>query len=109
MRRTIIVVEHDGLETREFSMTFEVPSKEFDLVAAIRDVATDYCKTPEGASVFSYNCNNFNWADFETYVTNELCERHGFRRTGSAISDITVDWDEQLVDEAALADDEEEM
>ena len=103
MHRTVIVVEHDGLKTREFSMTFDVPSADFDLIAAAKCAATDYCKTPDGISVFIYNCHSINWADFEMYVPDEFCERHGFKKVSCTLADITVDWDEQLVDENSLS------
>ena len=104
MYRTIIVVEHDGPKTREFSMTFELPSADFDLIAAIKNAATDYCKTPDGISVFISNCDSFNWADFETYISDKFCERHGFKKVNSTLEDITVEWDEQLVDKNDLSE-----
>ena len=103
MIQIITAIEHDGIKVRTLSLGFEVPNKEFDLITAIKAAATDYCKTPEGRDAYDYNCSHFNWADFAMSVPNEFCEKHGFKNLNSdALSDIVVDWDEQLVNGSDL-------
>ncbi len=109
MLRTVIAIERDGLDLRVLTLQFDVPSKEFDLKDAVCKAATDYCKTPDGKRTYDYNCSFFNWADFAMSVPQEFCEKHGFKRIDSVVSDIEVDWDEQLVDDAQIreGDDDE--
>lgn len=99
MLRTVVAVERDGFNARVLTLHFDVPSKGFDLVAAVRKAATDYCKTENGKKVYEYNCSAFNWADFDMSVPQEFCEKNGFRKVDSTVPDIEVDLDEQLVDE----------
>lgn len=40
-------------------------------------------------------------------VPQEFCKKYGFKRIDSAVSDIEVDWDEQLVDDSQIVDDDE--
>lgn len=102
MLRTIVAIERDGLDIRTLNMTFEVPNEQFDLIGAIKKAATDYCKTEMGKQVYAYNCHYFNWADFEMNVPDEFCEKHGFKRIYSNLSDLEVNWDEDLVDETEI-------
>lgn len=97
MIKTIIATEKDGLETRTLILNFEVPTKDFDIVAAAKKAASDFCLTERGKNIYSYNCHNFNWADFDMYVDNFFCEPYGFKKIDSEIPEIEVDWDEQLV------------
>ncbi len=99
MLRNIIAIEYDGRETRAISISFEVPDKDFDLVSAVRKAAMDFCRTEEGSRVYEFNCNCFNWADFEVSVPNSICEKYGFKKVDSCLSDIVVSWDEHLVDD----------
>lgn len=41
-------------------------------------------------------------------VPQEFCEKYGFKRIDTIVSDIEVDWDEQLVDDSQIEDDDEE-
>lgn len=99
LMRTITAIERDGLEVRTLTMVFEVPSKDFDLKAAVMAAATEYCKTEAGRKEYSHNCRCFNWGDFAMSVPNEICERFGFKQVDSVLSDIEVNWDEHLVDD----------
>lgn len=109
MLRTVVAIERDGLDFRVLTLQFDVPSKEFDLKDAVCKAATDYCKTPDGKRTYDYNCSFFNWADFAMSVPQDFCEKYGFKRVDSVVSDIEVDWDEQLVDDAQIreGDDDE--
>lgn len=42
------------------------------------------------------------------YVSNEFCKRYGFEKVDSMCCDEEVDWDEQLVDETEIVDEDEE-
>jgi hypothetical protein len=99
MLKTIVAIEHDGADIRALALTFNVPSEDFDLKAAVKAACTEYCKTPEGLETYRYNCNHFNWADFAMSVPAEFCEKHGFKFVKSNVSDEDVNWDEQLVDD----------
>lgn len=104
MLRTVVAIERDGLDIRVLTLQFDVPGEEFDLKEAVCKAATDYCKTTDGRKIYDYNCSYFNWADFATSVPQEFCEKYGFKKIDSAVSDIEVDWDEQLVDDSQIVD-----
>lgn len=107
MLRTVVAIERDGLDVRVLSLQFDVPNAEFDLKDAIRKASTDYCKTPDGKIIYEYNCSYFNWADFAMNVPQEFCERYGFKIIDTVVSDIEVDWDEQLVDDSQIEEEGE--
>lgn len=98
MLRTIVAIERDGFDVNTLTLQFEVPSVDFDLITAIKNAATDYCQTEIGKKTYSYNCGYFNWADFAMSVSNEFCEKYGFKMLDAVCEDVIVDWDEQLVD-----------
>ena len=107
MIRTIIAVEHDGLEERMIALGFQVPSTAFDLHAAIKAAIRDYFLTEEGKRTLEYTCGCFNWADFHMYISDELCVKHGFKRLNTEVfSDEIVNWDEDLTDGFSLEEDE---
>lgn len=108
MLRTVVAIEHDGLDIRVLTLQFDVPSEDFDLRDAVCKASTDYCKTQDGKKIYEYNCSYFNWADFAINVPQEFCERHGFKKIDSATSDIEVDLDEQLVDDSEIEKDDED-
>lgn len=107
MLKTVVAIERDGFDIRTLTLHFDVPSKDFDLISAVKNAATDYCKTVEGKKTYEYNCRSFNWADFAMHVSNNFCREHGFEVLELICSDIEVDWDEQLVDESEIEDDME--
>lgn len=107
MLQTMIAIEQDGRETHAISLLFEVPDKDFDLKGAVYAAATEFCQTEEGRRIYDYNCSCFNWADFSVSVPNEFCEKHGFKKVDSVLGDIVVDWDEHIVNDSVLEEDEE--
>lgn len=111
MQKTIVAMQRDGVCVQVFAMNFEVPDGDFDLRAAVKAACTEYCQTKEGRETYEGNCNNFNWGDFDAYVPDELCEKHGFKRLRTEVSDEVVDFDELLVDDddVFLDEDMEEM
>lgn len=108
MVKTIIAIEQDGFDVRVLCLNFEVPNKDFDLKAAVEAACVEYCQTEEGRNTYEGNCNNFNWADFDVHVPDEICEKHGFKKINAEISDEIVNLDEQLVDEDEVFPDEQE-
>lgn len=106
MIQTITAIERDGLDVRTLTLIFEVPTKDFDLITAVKNAATDYCKTEDGMKIYKYNCRYFNWADFAMNVTNEFCEKYGFKMVDNVLADFEVDWDEQLVDDGEICGEE---
>ena len=109
MLRNVIAIEHDGFKERVLSILFDVPNEEFDLISAAKAAAAEYCKTEEGLKTYFYNGESFDWADFVMSVPNEICERHGFKKVDSNLSDIVVDWDEQLVTRAEMPESDDEQ
>lgn len=105
MLQTIVAIERDGMDVRAISLSFDVPDQEFDLVSAVKSAALAYCKTDKGKAIYEYNCSLFNWADFDA-VPSEFCEQYGFKKVDAALGDIIVDWDEQLVDDLVLEEEE---
>lgn len=108
MLRNIVAIEHDGLDTRVLTIICEVPNAEFDITSAAKAAATKFCLTDEGRQVYEHNCEQFNWADFETNVPASICEKYGFKVVDTALNDVVVDWDEHLVDDSVLGDLEDE-
>lgn len=108
MLRTVVATERDGLDIRVLTLQFNVPNEDFDLRNAVCKAATDYCKTPDGKRIYEYNSLDFNWADFAVNVPQEFCERYGFQIIDSTAPDIEVDWNEQLVDDSEIEDDDED-
>lgn len=91
------------------TLAFDIPSQNFDLHTAILETVKDYLSTDEGKQVWTYNCHNFNWADFAMHINSACCERHGFSLIGSEqYSDRIVNWDEDLAGLFFASDSEEE-
>ena len=105
MIRTIIA---RGDDERVLTLNFEVPSRDFDLKAAIKAAAREYCLTEEGKIVYSYNGYCFNWADFEAEIPGYICRKYGFRLVPATMADEIVDLHEQLVDESEIYPEDEE-
>lgn len=106
--QTIIAVEHDGLDVRVLAIKVRIldPRPNFDIRQAVKDACLDYVRTENGRKTYNYNCGCFNWADFESNVPNEICRNHGFERIDSDVTSLEVDWDEQLVDEDDVEDED---
>lgn len=98
MQKTLTAIEYDGLDARTISMTFEVPSADFDIKEALAKAVTDFCKTEEGAEVYGNNCRCFNLADVDMYLPKAFCEKYGFSFISTVISDECIGWDEQFCD-----------
>ena len=103
---TIIAIERDGLDVRVLTIPVQVNDESIDLREAVRKACAYYAKTEEGRKTYEYNCHCFNWADFEAEVPNEICRKFGFEKLEGNTGDITVNWDEQLVDDSDLEEGE---
>ena len=108
MIRTIVAIERDGLDLRVLALNFDVPSADFDLKAAIKAACTEYCQTEQGRAIYEYNCSSFNWADFAMSVPAEICAKHGFKLITSDVADEEVNWDEELVNECDIYQENED-
>lgn len=103
MIQIVTAVEHDGLDERILTLAFDIPDAGFDLMTAVRAAVMDFLRTDEGKEVWDYNNHNFNWADFEMHISEELCRAHGFEKCSSDLyADEIVNWDEALADESKL-------
>jgi len=100
--RTIIATERDGLNTRSISIQLYVFEPGLNIHDAIVAACTDYCKTEEGRKTYEGNCCSFNWGDFEAYVPNDICSKHGFIKVDTDIQETEVNFDEQLVNETDI-------
>lgn len=109
MLRNIVAVKRDGSDVRVITILCEVPDARFYLPAAAKAAAIEYCHTEEGRAVYKDNFKQFDWTDFEFYVPNSICEKHGFKVVKTALSHEEVNWDEQLVHEDDLEDDDENL
>ncbi len=98
MFRNVVAVRREGRNISVLSILFEVPDEMFDLLAAVKAAVSDYCKTPEGRAIYSFNYGCFDWGDFAA-VPNEFCEKHGFRRVENVLPDEAVEWEELLVED----------
>lgn len=104
----ITAIERGGLNVRILTIPCKIldPDPNFDLKEAIKQAIQQYLHTPNGKTTYLYNNKCFNWADFVTNVPNEINRQYGFETIGSTslLSDIIVDWDEHLADDAELQD-----
>ena len=108
MLKVVVPEEYDGRNHRSIVLIFEIPDEKFDLDSAIHAAATEFCKTEEGRKVFDHNCESFNWGDFALHVSNEICEKHGFKQVNYIDTDEFVDFNKQLVDEEDILGDDED-
>lgn len=75
----------------------ETPDDSFDLTAAAKAAALEYCKTEVGKSHFCMDFDRFNWASFAYDLPTEFCEKHGFKILEvQRFSGHVVDWRESL-------------
>ena len=115
MLKTVVAIDKNILGMETLTMRFDIPSKDFDLVSAVKNAATDYCKTKQGKAIcrcYNYLGRSFSWADFAPNIPNEFLQKYGFEIVDWA-SDFTpgnmiVDMYDQLVDGIDCDDDEEE-
>ena len=102
LSKTIIATEFYDGELHTTTITCKIPHHKFDIVAAAKAAAKDFCLSENGKKVYSGNCHSFNWGDLVTYVLNEYCEKHGFKIIHSTHEDEVRDFNEQLVIESEI-------
>lgn len=108
--QTIVAVERDGLNVHAVAINLNILSEDqaFNVRQAVIDACTEFVQTEAGKRTYDYNCRNFNWADFESDVPNEICRKHGFEKLESFFDAMEVDWDEHLVDDTQLSSENKE-
>lgn len=104
----VVVIEQDGINVRTMTINIELLRQNIDIRKAIKAACTEFVQTPEGKRIYEHNCGCFNWADFASSVPAEICEKHGFRCNQYINNDIEVNWDEHLVDDDELNQDDEQ-
>lgn len=99
--KTIVATDQDDLDIYTLVITLEILDESLNIEQAVMDACAEYCKTEEGKYTYAdYNCCNFNWGDFATYVPNEICVKHGFKILDSeSVEELRFDFNQQLVDE----------
>ena len=94
----VTATDYDGTEIIVLTMTFEV-DRGVDIIQAVKEASKEYIRTDEGRAFYRYTCNRFNWGDFWNNVPNEICEKYGFKKIDSGVSNFQVNLNEQLVDD----------
>lgn len=102
--RNIIAIEYDGRDVQALMIELSILSNDpsFDIRKAVKDACVEFARTPDGRKAYEDNCGSFNWGDFVAYVPDEICRNHGFERIMDTLSQIKVDFNEQLVAEDDL-------
>lgn len=106
--RTVIAIDYGSRNPRHLTLNFLIPNKEFDLFAAIKAAATEYCQTEDGKKTYIGNCHCFNWGDFDLHVPQDICKKHGFQKIDALVADSEVNFDEDLVNEDDVIKEEED-
>lgn len=75
--RYLAVLDYDGDATYVKMLHFLVARESFDLKQAVINACTDFCNT-DGTDIYLANCCCFNWGDFDAYVPEKICRKHGF-------------------------------
>lgn len=93
--------ERSGLEIRQLNIILKTKPdmSPDDLRKAIKAASLEYCLTDQGRKTYINNCHCFNYGDFSTYVTNDICARHGILRIDYQYHQITDYLDTTLVQE----------
>lgn len=110
MRIAEIQVQEYGVkDSRSFTLFLEILSDKIktpkNLTDAVYAACTEFIGTEQGKKIYSYNCNCFNWADFEINTPpKSICKKHGFIKIPGPKTEMnfTVDWDEHLVNDDEL-------
>lgn len=102
MRTAEIHVTEAGADQRSFTMQLRILDSAIktkkDVYGAIKKAVRYYVHhTSHGKANFEYNCKRFNWADFESSVPKDICQKFGFEPVLSEPEiSFNADWDEQL-------------
>ncbi len=107
MKKIIVATDQDGLDVRTCVIVLDV-NEGVNAKKAVLAACREYCQTEEGKNTYIGNCDSFNWGDFDAYVPNSICEKHGFRKIDFEVNTENVDFNEQLVLETDVFENEEE-
>lgn len=104
-------VDRDGLDftLHNISLNVKEGMSLKDVKEAISKASVEFCQTEEGRKVFSNNNNSFNYGDFDIYVPNEICKKYGIEKVDFICSFMETDFNEELVDEADLQNENDEL
>ena len=99
-----------GNRTTAFDIIVDSSWSEDQIMAALRDIAKEYCLTEDGKNTYDGNCYNFNIGDLTLYVPTEIFVKHGiFPKFRTNPTDaISIDFNEQLVMESDVFQEEED-
>lgn len=99
-----------GNSTVAFDITVDSSWSEGQIMAALRNIAKEYCLTENGKNIYDGNCCNFNIGDLTLYVPTEIFIKHGiFPKFRTNPTDaISIDFNEQLVEESDIFPEEED-
>lgn len=99
-----------GTRTTAFAITVDSSWSEDQTMAALRNIAKEYCLTEDGKKTYDGNCCCFNIGDLTSYVPTEIFIKHGiFPKFRTNPKDaISMDFNEQLVDESDIFPEDEE-
>lgn len=91
------VVFFDGFETAYID-EFSVPTEDFNLKRAIRNVAVKYYMTEEGRSPSHWNKDgSYNYNDFYKHALEKLCPEHGFHKIRRIKDFVEIDINDELI------------
>lgn len=93
-----------------FDITVDSSWSEEQVMSALHDIAKEYCLTQDGRKTYESNCNCFNIGDLTLYVPTEMFVKHGiFPKFRTNPTDaISIDFNEQLVEESDIFPEEED-
>lgn len=77
--KTISAVEYYNCILNVLLLEFEVFNPDILIRNAVREAVADFCRSERGKLVLKSTGGNFNWGDIATYLTNDICQKHGFR------------------------------
>lgn len=94
-----LVRVHDDNGRLEFTLLCECHDEDMDLLAAIKAAAKDFLETPEGKAMapeLAENGGVFDIGEFDTYVPNTICLKHGFQIVDRTDDYVDIQIDEDL-------------
>ena len=99
-----------GNSTTAFDITVDSSWSEEQVMSALHDIAKEYCLTQDGRKTYESNCNCFNIGELTLYVPTEMFVKHGiFPKFRTNPTDaISIDFNEQLVEESDIFPEEED-
>lgn len=99
-----------GNSTTAFDITVDSSWSEDQIMTALHDIAKEYCLTEDGRKTYDSNCNCFNIGDLTLCVPTEIFVKHGiFPKFRTNPTDaISIDFNEQLVEESDIFPEEED-